>query len=167
MNIEPSQSTSILSDTSLVETVKEYLSEDRYHIQLSELIFEETETAFKAIYEDTTSLICIQQTEREAPVNLEEILEEIKPLAKKLDRLSTTLLLVCFYGKETAHELVEEAIKKMATPPSTFRIYPVLHLLYVCGMGHIMKKKNYKTFFKLMSIEALPSIGSTPKPLIQ
>lgn len=171
-SIESFSSIHPLSDKILVETVKRYLAEDKYRIKLRDLIVNETESTFEAVYSDSQSPICIQEMSQNYPVDL----AQIETLEKKLYRLSKTLLLVCFYGKEAYHyQLVTEAVQRMANPKwqgagrsdrLNFRYYPALHLLYVCGLGYLATK-NYTGFLQLISIKGPLGTNQIAAPLVE
>lgn len=139
-----------LSSQAAVDSLKRYLSEDRFRIQLHDLMKRELDKTVDAISEEK---LPVQGYE----VNPENILTRLRDYEAATDILISLYFHGCYWANEEQIKLFIRDIEQLATIKImggytlwlNLRRYPALLLFYAGGMGCIASG-NYKGLSKLL-----------------
>jgi hypothetical protein len=140
-----------LSAKVAVASLKRYLVEDRYRIELHDLMMGEVERLRANLSEEHFPLQGVAPNGNELEVRLKryEAASEI---------LISLMVTWCFWGKEDQEELWAKCLERIANPPRhrpgytawiQLRLYPALLLLYAAGIAAI-EAQRYSTLAVLL-----------------
>lgn len=154
-----------LSAKIAVQMVKKYLSEDRYIIELNDLVNEETERLFNALGEQNFPV-------RNVFPNDEEIKNRMEKYEAISEILLSMLIIGCYWGKDSHIPIWVRAIERIAnsrgeqgsTVLLNFQYYPAFLLMYASGMAAIAGDK-YGTLASLLTKPKIRKI-SEERPFV-
>jgi Caspase domain len=145
-------SSGIVDIRSLIELVKEYVSEPRNRIRLDDLVSSEIRAAAYDIREDEFPL----QT---SDVTADAIAQRLRKYEALLSRLSAITILLARWGGVEHQPLIERIVARLSdgTEPRSgrsvwlgMRWYPVLRLLYAGGISAV-SSHNYESLYSLLT----------------
>jgi Caspase domain len=158
-----------LSDMqTLVDRVKDYISEPRYRIRLDDLVAAEIRAASYEIREDEFPL----QT---ATVTSVDIADRLRKYQEALSRLTAVTILLGRWGSLDHQPLIERIIARLAdgTEPRSgktawlgLRWYPIMLLLYSGGIAAV-SSHNYRSLTTLLTTKLRGSTtGKQAQPVV-
>ena len=133
--------------------VKEYLSEDRYRIQLSDFIGGVADTLSQQIVSEEFPVSLAAQLSEEGIRQRMERFCEISQVAQAV------ILVGCYFGTKTHEKLWVDLLQRVANPPGekagnvvllNLQHFPALVLLYAGGIAAIAGE-NFETLLALLS----------------
>jgi hypothetical protein len=145
-----------LSPKVAVATLKKYLPDDRYRIQLNDLVMQETEKLYRQLSGEHFPVDVRTSTHEEFELCLQRRVQRYEALTETLQAL---LITGCYWGEETHEELWARCLERIANPPVEsrgieawldLRYYPALLLLYAGGLASIAAKR-YSNFAALLT----------------
>ena len=134
-----------------VATLKRYLAEDRYRIQLADFVLEEVRSAVSAISRHPGHFY--------KNVYDDETIGFIAACDVQFDRLLRLLITGSFWGTRSQGKLWTQAVEhvaRSATPgferprKSGIAVYPAILLFYGCGIASLAGKR-YSTIARLLT----------------
>jgi uncharacterized caspase-like protein len=161
-------SAELLDRQTLVNRVKDYISEPRYRIRLDDLVASEIRAASYEIREDEFPL----QT---ATVTAVDIAERLRKYEEALSRLTLVTILLGRWGTPEHQPLIERIIARLAdgTEPRSgkgawlgLRWYPIMLLLYSGGIAAV-SSHNYTSLTTLLTTKLRGSTtGKQTQPAV-
>jgi len=151
-----------------IEKVKEYIAEDRFRIQLDDLVVQEIRRVL--------NLTSVENFPLSMPnFTVDKIGDRLSSYERILEPLRGIITVLCYWGQEEHKALVQKAISRIAeknVPESgitsllRLRWYPVSLLLYTGGIASIASG-NYGCLATLLMADAPdPEYGRKTKPVI-
>jgi hypothetical protein len=144
-----------------VQKLKKYLVDDRYRIQLDDLIKEQTKEL----------LNFISQTNTLPPVNSDSdpYVDLTKILENQTNQLRDTIITGCYYGEEKHDKIWSKCLEQILNPPGTnllsgLKRYPALILLYAGGISSLLAEKYHTLRSLLLDTQYID--GHEKRPLI-
>lgn len=140
-----------LSPKVAVASLKKYLPDDRYRIQLNDLVMQEAEKLYEELSGEHFS-VNVRYTDEEFRVRV----QHYETITKTLQAL---LITGCYWGEKIHEELWARCLERIATPTSerrgivawlNLRYYPALLLLYAGGLASVASKR-YNNFAALLT----------------
>lgn len=149
-----------LSPAVAAAEVKRYIVEDRFRIQLADLVRDETERVYLEAY-----------NEAKFPLSFEGY-SDIPSRIARYEGIAQVLLSIfatgCYWGDERHHRLWIDAMNRLGNPPplhgsfhsllDSLRRYPMLQLLYTGGIAAIASNR----FDTLVALASKPVLQGFP-----
>ncbi|MHB8117283.1 MAG: SIR2 family protein [Methanothrix sp.] len=131
------------------ERIKTYISQDKYRINLYDLMRQETEEFYQNAFEK-------RFPSKGIPFSKEELLLRINSYESLSEVVLTLMINVCFWGEKSHEDLWVRCLERIADSSQegdllwrNLRLYPALVLFYGGGIAAIANK-NYNAFSSLL-----------------
>lgn len=155
-----------LSPKVAVATLKKYLPDERYRIQLHDLITREAERLYEELFGERFPVHVVSSNDEEFRINLQRRVQDYEALTETLQAL---LITGCYWGEEVHEERWTKCLERTANPPPPIerggglawlglRYYPALLLLYAGGLASIAAKR-YNNLAALLTKARVRSEG--------
>jgi hypothetical protein len=154
-----------LTAATAVTTLKRYLPDPKYRIQLHDLIVEERERLYDKLFSDEFSA--------QKEFNPEELTRRFRLYESTSKTLRDLIIAGCYFGERDQGPLWIESIERIASLPgpeaglsvwTDLRRYPALLLLYGGGLGALAAKR-YGTLVDLLTKPRV-RIGDREHPML-
>ena len=156
-----------LSPKVAVATLKRYLPDERYRIQLHDLIMREADKLYEQLSVEHFPVDVRTSTHEEFELCLQRRVQRYEALTETLQAL---LITGCYWGEETHEELWARCLERIANPSRErtryatvwldLTYYPALLLLYAGGLASITSKR-YNNFAALLTKARVLSEGKS------
>ena len=137
-----------LSPKVAVATLKKYLPDERYRIQLRDLITREAEKLYEELFYGRFPVNIRSSTNEEFETRIQDRVQDYEALTETLQAL---LITGCYWGEELHEERWAKCLERIANPSPTIesgglvwlnlRYYPALLLLYAGGLASIAAER--------------------------
>lgn len=145
-----------LSTAMAVQTLKKYLVDDRYRIQLHDLMIEQTSRLRQALLDPQFTVSPTLPTNADA---IKELIRRVTLYEQLVEPLQTLLMTGCYWGTAAHHAAWVRCIEQIALPPKhsgsyvvlfqNLQRYPAMLLLYTGGVA-ALAANHYDTLAALL-----------------
>lgn len=134
----------------IIDKVKEYLSEDRYHIKLDDIVNQQLRQMLTYLGENFSI---------EGIISQDEVLEKLKKYEDASENLQTIMAAIAYWGDERKEVIVRKVISRLSEANETrsgsvvllnLRWYPLILMLYSTGISAIATE-NYGMLATLLT----------------
>jgi hypothetical protein len=156
-SLERLSSSHPLSAKVAAATIKRYLVEPKYRIDLHDLVVQEVERV--------VPLLSPEHFSAQAEYSPEELAERLRRYETLTEILRSIFIVGCYWGDRAHSDLWTKALNRVSNPFSptsglviwlNLKLYPALLMLYSGGMAAIAAN-SYETFYSLLVDPKVPS----------
>lgn len=140
--IPPTVERNTSSKEEIIDKVKEYLSEDRYHIKLDDIINQQLRQLISFLGENFST---------QGDFSQDELLERLKKYEDVSENLQSVIASIAYWGEERKEVIVKKIITRLAevneigsgsVPWLNLRWYPLILMVYTAGIS-ALATENY------------------------